>query len=633
MEKYSFFNAELVNGEYDRTYLAEDYARYFASFIGNGVYPNPANNLQVTSNNTDMKITVGSGKAWINGYFYDNNSSIIFTLDNADGVLNRIDSVVVRLDLVNRNIKATIKKGTFAINPQAPELTRNDDVFEIQLATVYVGAGVIKIIQANVTDTRQDISLCGVVSGVVDQIDTTGLFAQYNNAFSNWFETIKNQLGQDIAGNLLDNIEAHKSNTSLHVTSEDKNSWNSKADGATVTSHTGNTTIHVTASDKTNWNNKAAGSHVSDTVLHTTQAEKNKWNGTANTWVATSVTNAIGQNHYDLTIPNFVYTDNCQVTFRTTTVSAAVNFLRVNSGEWFDIVTTAKERDITGAWSEGVSVTLTLSSVSVLGTYKTAFFKAGGASTPKFPTYTGSHAIFGTEEKGYMELYSSGTLTAQANMTVEAFLVGGGASGVTRQSTSSGTDYAGGGGGGGHVKLLSNLALISKQTYPVTIGAGGNSQKADLSSVCIAGGTTAAFGNTALGGTASNTPFYNGSNGGSGGGAGSSSSSGTGGAGGANGSNGSPSPTGGSSSAGSGAGISTSFNGKYYAGGGGGGGSTGGGASGGGGAGGSNLENGKNATANTGGGGGGAGSNTHQPARLRVGGDGGSGIIIIRWGY
>ena len=46
MEKCSFFNAELVDGEYDRIYLAEDYARYFSSFIGNGVFPNPSTNLK-----------------------------------------------------------------------------------------------------------------------------------------------------------------------------------------------------------------------------------------------------------------------------------------------------------------------------------------------------------------------------------------------------------------------------------------------------------------------------------------------------------------------------------------------------------------------------------------------------------
>ena len=47
-----FFNS--ING--DRVYHTGHWAEYFASFIGNGVFPNPSNNLQVASNN-NMTIT------------------------------------------------------------------------------------------------------------------------------------------------------------------------------------------------------------------------------------------------------------------------------------------------------------------------------------------------------------------------------------------------------------------------------------------------------------------------------------------------------------------------------------------------------------------------------------------------
>ena len=63
MERSSFFNAELKGEEYDRVYLAEDYARYFASFIGNGVFADPSNNLQVQATGA-MNITLKEGKAW-----------------------------------------------------------------------------------------------------------------------------------------------------------------------------------------------------------------------------------------------------------------------------------------------------------------------------------------------------------------------------------------------------------------------------------------------------------------------------------------------------------------------------------------------------------------------------------------
>lgn len=92
MEKSSFFNSV----SHDRTYKAEDWAEYFASFIGNGVFPVPSTGLQVVAND-GMKLNVKTGKAWINGYFYFNTGDLAVELDTADGQLNRIDRLVNRI--------------------------------------------------------------------------------------------------------------------------------------------------------------------------------------------------------------------------------------------------------------------------------------------------------------------------------------------------------------------------------------------------------------------------------------------------------------------------------------------------------------------------------------------------------
>ena len=112
-----FFNS--VNG--DRKYNASRFAEYFASFIGNGVFPNPSDNLQVIANN-NMTITVKPGKAWINGYILINDDDHILTLDTADGILDRIDRVVVKYDVSAREIRIEVKKGEFSSNPTAPDL-------------------------------------------------------------------------------------------------------------------------------------------------------------------------------------------------------------------------------------------------------------------------------------------------------------------------------------------------------------------------------------------------------------------------------------------------------------------------------------------------------------------------------
>ncbi|MBQ4268732.1 MAG: hypothetical protein IJB97_03670, partial [Clostridia bacterium] len=181
MEKSSFFNSV----SHDRTYRAEDWAEYFASFIGNGVFPVPSTGLQVVVDN-GMNLLLKAGKAWINGYFYNNTSDLTITIGTADGQLNRIDRIVVRWDLTNRIISAEVKSSAYSASPTAPALQRDADIYELALADVYVGAGVTTITQSNITDQRLNTSLCGIVAAVVDQIDTEAFNAQLQAWFAEY---------------------------------------------------------------------------------------------------------------------------------------------------------------------------------------------------------------------------------------------------------------------------------------------------------------------------------------------------------------------------------------------------------------------------------------------------------------
>ena len=224
MEKSSFFNS--VNG--DRKYQASDFAEFFSSLVTNGVFPDPATNLQVLANG-NMTITVKAGPAWIKGYHYLNDSDLILAIDVADGVLNRIDRIAIRMDTVARNITAIVKKGVFASTPAAPALQRDADAYELGLTDIYVGQGATSISQANITDLRMNTTLCGWVNSLI-QADTTAIFnqyldwytaktgqyqtdmatqeAQFQAQFNTWFATIQGTLSGDIAGNLANQINA-----------------------------------------------------------------------------------------------------------------------------------------------------------------------------------------------------------------------------------------------------------------------------------------------------------------------------------------------------------------------------------------------------------------------------------------
>lgn len=245
MERSGFFNAKYNSdtGLYDREYEVADFASYFASFIGNGVFPNPSDGLQVYETiEQDMNIIVKPGQGWINGYWYQNTDDHKIAIEPADGVLNRRDLIVLRYGSSERDIYLDIIKGKPAVSPTASNPQRNSDYYDLVLAEVIINAGVTKILQENIIDHRLDLDMCGLVTSLVTQLDTTTWGIQLNyfidhiidsmtewvdqyttecdnkmNAFydekgiefAEWFDSIKGKLEGDVVTNLqlqIDNM-------------------------------------------------------------------------------------------------------------------------------------------------------------------------------------------------------------------------------------------------------------------------------------------------------------------------------------------------------------------------------------------------------------------------------------------
>ncbi|HNW88010.1 MAG TPA: hypothetical protein PKJ47_13870, partial [Candidatus Limiplasma sp.] len=211
-EKSSFFNS--ISG--DRRYMAEDWADYFAAFVSSGVLLKPSGALNVTANAGSMGVKLAAGAALINGYRYANSAALTLSIDTAHASLGRIDAVMIRWSRATRSIFACIVPGTPAASPIAPAPTRSADVYDLCVSTVLVGAGVTSITQSRITDKRLDSTVCGIATMIGD-LDTSTLYAQIQAAlddieagamtdFTTWFDTAKNTLGGDSAGNLLNLI-------------------------------------------------------------------------------------------------------------------------------------------------------------------------------------------------------------------------------------------------------------------------------------------------------------------------------------------------------------------------------------------------------------------------------------------
>ncbi len=198
MEKYGFFNSISK----DRVYDASDVAQYISNFFTNGVFNN---GLQVTAND-NMTVTVGVGSANINGYCYNLiDEGKILDISSPDSTLSRIDSVIVRWDNSNRQITLQILEGAYASSPAQPTLTRTSSVYDLRLANILVTPETTRITDDLITDTRF-LSECGNVVQAVQSLDTNDIFIQYQTLWENWFQTVQDNLDENVAGNLQNQI-------------------------------------------------------------------------------------------------------------------------------------------------------------------------------------------------------------------------------------------------------------------------------------------------------------------------------------------------------------------------------------------------------------------------------------------
>lgn len=188
---YGFFNS--LNG--DRKYNAENIGRYLHGIVSSGVYADSSDSLQVFAG-SGMEVIVQPGRAMLDYHYMENDDTMTLTLA-AGGTQDRIDAIVARLDMTNRLCEIAVVTGTPAATPVRPTMRRTDVIKEYMLASVYVTKLSSEITQANITDTRPDTTVCGWVTGVIDQVDTSTLWAQWVAAY----EQAYSQLLADLAAN------------------------------------------------------------------------------------------------------------------------------------------------------------------------------------------------------------------------------------------------------------------------------------------------------------------------------------------------------------------------------------------------------------------------------------------------
>lgn len=197
---YGFFNAiKQSDGTYDRTYNADQMSTYFEGLVSDGVYESVDDAMQVLAG-TGMQVQVGAGRAIIDSKWIKNTAAYPLTINAAHVTLNRYTAIIIRLDLSARTIVITTKDGENATTPVKPVIANSETIKELCLAYVYVGRGVTAITQANIEDTRPDNNVCGWVTGIVQQVDTSKLFLQWQTAYEEFYKQMQSWQNEQETG-------------------------------------------------------------------------------------------------------------------------------------------------------------------------------------------------------------------------------------------------------------------------------------------------------------------------------------------------------------------------------------------------------------------------------------------------
>lgn len=179
------------------TYDADDASGYLAT-RQSGVYS--AEEDFAVSISGELSLTVSAGQAWVRPSRFKGRSIIMeqpttLALTAADPVRTRIDRVVLRYDAAARQTRLQVLEGTpDSASPTAPAITRTALVYDLCLAEITRPAGSTAITTANLTDTRADETVCGVMRDGVTGIPTAQLIAQWRAAQADLETQLRAQL-------------------------------------------------------------------------------------------------------------------------------------------------------------------------------------------------------------------------------------------------------------------------------------------------------------------------------------------------------------------------------------------------------------------------------------------------------
>lgn len=202
MEKYIPFGS--VDG--DRKVRSGDIAGLFSTFFKNGIASNIADCLMVQAAE-GMQVAIQPGRCCINGRVGLNDSVVRLQLEDPNGILPRIDRIVLRLNLAERLIEEAVLTGEPDTAPTPIELTRNEEIYELCLAEISVGADSYNVTEDMIFDTRYDTERCGLMGLNTFPENLPAVHARYAKAMQEFVKGLQDVLSGDLEAYLTAQAE------------------------------------------------------------------------------------------------------------------------------------------------------------------------------------------------------------------------------------------------------------------------------------------------------------------------------------------------------------------------------------------------------------------------------------------
>lgn len=194
----------------DRRYNAQDLRDFFSLFVSNGIYGKDTNQLKI-SPHSGLTVQLSQGFCFINGAIR-NVPSTMFTLNEGHTSYSRYDAIALRFDTSLRTINSILITGSPSATPTLVQPTRNASQWDLILAHIYVPANTVAITESYIMDRRGYSQYCPYVYNAVQEVDTSGIFSQFQAA---WDLLIAGFSGDE--ADVIDAFEALMDFDTLHV--------------------------------------------------------------------------------------------------------------------------------------------------------------------------------------------------------------------------------------------------------------------------------------------------------------------------------------------------------------------------------------------------------------------------------